>query len=132
MIVDTSALVAIIKGEQDAAAFEDALVDVDRADIGAPTLVEARLALTSLGQRGQTALDRLLEVFEIGVLPFDETHAARAHEAHVLYGRGSGHRARLNLGDCLSYALASVERRPLLFKGDDFPHTDIESALSGS
>lgn len=129
MIVDASALVAIVKGESDAEDLEAALAAAPRVHIGAPTLLEARMALTSMGARGSASLSRALEIAQVGVIAFDERHAARAHEAHQLYGRGSGHRARLNYGDCMAYAIASVERRPLLFKGDDFVHTDIESAL---
>lgn len=129
MIVDASALIAIVKGEEDAALFEDALAEADRVAIGAPTLVEARLVLTSLGERGLAALGRVLEIAGVEVVAFDERHAARAHEAHRLYGRGSGHPARLNYGDCLAYAVASVEQRPLLFKGDDFSHTDLTPVI---
>lgn len=129
MIVDSSALVAIVKQEDDSAAYVDALRDAARVSVGAPTLVETRLVLSVLGPLGDAAVDRLLRAFGIDVVSFSDEHAARAHEAHRLYGRGSGHAARLNYGDCLAYAVASVERRPLLFKGDDFSRTDITPAI---
>jgi len=130
MIVDASALVAIVNQEPDARRYEDALGAADRPMVAAPTLLETRMALTRLGAVGQAALARVLDTYEIGVLPFDDSHAERAHQAHQLYGRGSGHRAKLNFGDCMAYAMASVERRPLLYKGDDFGHTDVRSALA--
>lgn len=129
MIIDSSALVAMVKGEADASLMHEALLGAARRDVSAPTLVETRMALTALGAYGQAALQRILDIHQIGVLAFGELHAMRAHEAHQIYGRGSGHRARLNYGDCLAYAVATVEQRPLLFKGDDFPYTDVESAL---
>ncbi|BBH18118.1 ribonuclease VapC [Nocardioides baekrokdamisoli] len=129
MIVDASALVCIIKGEPERAAILEVLLSAERADTGAPTLVETRLALRSLGLLGQASLNRLLDALQIGVVPFGAEHAERADEAHQLYGRGSGHPAGLNYGDCMAYAVASVEGRRLLFKGNDFIHIDIESAL---
>ena len=73
-------------------------------------------------------LDDLIDNFKIVVEPFTAEQAEIARQAYRDYGKGSGHRAQLNFGDCFSYALARVKREPLLFKGDDFVHTDVRSA----
>lgn len=86
-----------------------------------------------LDRRGdQQALSRFkdfMERYEVRVEPFTAEHATLARQAWRDYGRGSGHPARLNFGDCLAYGFAKGEREKLLFKGDDFTHTDIEPAL---
>ena len=74
-------------------------------------------------------LDDLIDNFKIVVEPFTAEQAQIARQAYRDYGKGSGHRAQLNFGDCFSYALARVKREPLLFKGDDFVHTDVRPAL---
>ena len=73
--------------------------------------------------------DRTVAVLEIELVPVTAEHAALARAAYRDFGRGSGHRARLNLGDCFAYALAVERNEPLLYKGDDFGHTDVRSAL---
>lgn len=74
-------------------------------------------------------LDDLIDNFKIVVEPFTPEQAQIARQAYRDYGKGSGHRAQLNFGDCFSYALARVKREPLLFKGDDFVHTDVRPAV---
>ena len=74
-------------------------------------------------------LDELLALYAVRVEPFTAEHAALARAAYRDYGRGSGHPAKLNLGDCSSYALARATGEPLLFKGDDFSETDLVAAL---
>ena len=78
---------------------------------------------------GSRALDDLIEELEIEVVPFTADHARIAREAYRDYGKGSGHPAKLNFGDCFAYALARERGEPLLFKGDDFAQTDVVSAL---
>jgi ribonuclease VapC len=74
-------------------------------------------------------IDELMEEFEIAIEPFSAEQARIARHAYRDYGRGSGHKANLNFGDCFAYALARVKREPLLYRGDDFVHTDIRSAM---
>ncbi|WP_163542465.1 type II toxin-antitoxin system VapC family toxin [Occultella kanbiaonis] len=130
MIVDTSALIAILVGEPAARTFARALAESE-VKISAATLVEARAVVTSkLGPTHLRQLDALLRETQVLVVPFDEQQAAVAGDAYRDFGRGSGHPARLNLGDCFSYALAATTGEPLLFKGRDFNHTDLRSAVT--
>ena len=76
-------------------------------------------------------VDRLLDAYDIEIEPLDANQARVAGQAYRDYGRGSGHPARLNLGDTFSYALAAVTGEPLLYRGDDFSHTDLRPAISG-
>lgn len=129
MIVDTSALVSILKQED---GFDRVLRALLRGEarISAPTLVETRIVVGSyLGAPGRRRLEALLSQAEVEVVPFDPIHAAAAAAAYQDFGKGTGHPARLNLADVFSYALASVEDERLLYVGDDFSHTDIRSAL---
>jgi ribonuclease VapC len=130
MIVDSSAVIAILANEPEAAAFSDALQTARRVAMAAPTLVELYVvADRARDPRARSALDDLLRTMDPEVEAFTAEHAAIARQAHRNFGRGSGHPARLNLGDCFSYALAKATGEPLLYKGDDFGHTDIRSAL---
>lgn len=107
------------------------LVRHERALISTPTVVEARLVVH--GRRGQRAvvlLDDLLRLRSFEIVPPGEAEATAAYAAFVAYGKGSGHPAGLNYGDLFSYALAKVRGLPLLYKGNDFSETDIESAAS--
>ena len=129
-IVDTSALVAILKEEPDADLFTRALAIADSALMSAANFVEVAMVID--GRRDAVAshqLDNLITYTRIGIEPVDEAQARVARQAFRDYGKGSGHPAGLNFGDCFSYALASVTGQPLLFKGDDFGHTDIKSAV---
>lgn len=131
MIVDSSAIIAILEGEPDAPALSEALEAATQARIAAPTLVELFIvADRATSPRARSALDDLLRAADLQVEPFTAEHAAIARQAHRDYGRGTGHPARLNMGDCFSYALAKTTREPLLYTGQDFVHTDIRSALS--
>lgn len=125
MIVDSSALVAMLRDEDDAVEFATAIEAAETVLVSAATLVETSLVI---GPRAQTRLDRLLAEASVTVAPFDAEQATVARTAHLRYGRGSGSKARLNLGDCFSYALAKSTGLPLLFKGNDFTHTDLEPA----
>lgn len=130
MIVDTSAVVAIAFRESDALQYAQALTNAPSVRMGAPTYVEAAVVIAR--QRGMEAiadLDELLQKAGVGIVAFHHAHALAARRAYERYGRGSGHPARLNYGDCLAYAVAEVEDEPLLYKGNDFSHTNVRSAL---
>jgi ribonuclease VapC len=127
VIVDTSAIVAIVNGEPEAMAFERILSQAPVVRISAATLVELAIVTDRLHDPIPVGLvDRLLEDLGLVVEPLTERQARIAREAHRRYGRGTGHAARLNTGDCFSYALARDLDEPLLFKGSDFLLTDIE------
>jgi ribonuclease VapC len=126
MIVDTSALIAILRQEEDAARFAAALESTSASRVSAATLVETGVVA---GQARTEDLRELVRSGAIETIPFDAEHCRAALDGHRRFGKGSGSPARLNLGDCFSYALAKVTGEPLLFKGDDFRHTDVEPAL---
>ncbi|SEP61167.1 type II toxin-antitoxin system VapC family toxin [Microlunatus flavus] len=132
MIVDTSAVVALLLEEQGATRVRSALTGLDggaRA-MSASSYVELGVVID---RRRKPALSRkvdaLVSGLDIEVVPFDAEQARVARQAYRDFGRGSGHPARLNFGDCFSYALASVRREPLLFVGGGFGHTDVRSVL---
>lgn len=130
MIVDTSALVAIYLGESGFEELVDTLLTADSVEIAAPSLVELYAVLDRRSSpEGRRRLDALLEMVGVRVAPFTEKHARLTREAYRDFGRGSEHPARLNLGDCFSYALASERDSTLLFVGDDFSQTDVRPAL---
>ena len=131
MIVDTSAVIAILRNEQDAMSYAKAIADASIRRISAANYVE--IAAVIDGSRDPVAsrrLDDLLREARFVIEPVTESQARIAREAYRDFGRGSGHAARLNLGDCFAYALAKVLDEPLLFKGDNFIHTDVASALT--
>lgn len=130
MIIDTSALIALLHDESSAAAI-DAVTDVApwRA-ISAATLFEAAIVADGTSDPVRSArFDGLVAGLDIEVVPVTAAHAALARQAYRDYGKGSGHPARLNFGDCFSYALAKERGEPLLYVGDDFAQTDIAPAL---
>lgn len=133
MIVDTSALVAILRDEPDAKTFATAIAGADRRRLSTANYVETAIVID--GSRNPIAsrhFDDLLREAEIVIEPVTEEQARIAREAYRDFGRGSGHPAGLNFGDCFAYALAKALREPLLFKGDDFVHTGIAgSTLEG-
>jgi ribonuclease VapC len=129
IVIDTSALIAIINAEKDAAAFTG-IIGVTGSIVSTATLFEAHCVVTrSAGTIDPRRFQILLDRLELTVVPFDGAQLEAARQAYALYGRGSRHRADLNMGDCFAYALAKTRGLPLLFKGDDFIHTDIEPAL---
>lgn len=129
MIVDTSAIVAIVVGEAHCEDLADVLFESSAPKMSAPTAVEVNAVLTRrLRPEDQRRVERLLDIWGIAFVPFDAEQAGIASRAYRDFGRGSGHPARLNLGDCFSYALAAVTGEPLLYVGDDFSHTDIAAA----
>jgi ribonuclease VapC len=130
MIVDSSALIAILRAEADASAYTEAIERAEACRISAATLLETAIVVD--GSRDpilSRRLDDLLIEAAIGIEPFTEAQAHIARQAYRDYGRGSGHPARLNFGDCFAYALARTTGEALLFKGEDFRHTDIAPAL---
>lgn len=131
MIVDASAIVAILKREPEGTAFSALLEKEEDVKISAATYFEASIVVDGLKQPAiSRALDDLIERSRIEIVPVTPEQAQIARQAYRDYGRGSGHRANLNFGDCFSYALARSKREPILFKGDDFVHTDLRSAGS--
>jgi ribonuclease VapC len=130
VIVDSSALVAILRDEPDAAVYTAAIEDVSNCRISAATFLETAIVIDS-GRNPIVSrrLDDLLREALIGIEPVSEEQARIARQAYRDYGRGSGHPARLNFGDCFAYALARATGEPLLFKGEEFRHTDIASAV---
>lgn len=128
MILDSSVIVAIVLREP---GFEGLVRKIARAQavgVGAPTLAEAGLVLTSrLGRDARGLLQGLLREWGAVTVTFGEEHWQGAVAAYARYGRGR-HRARLNFGDCLAYAVAKLAREPLLCTGGDFPRTDLDIA----
>jgi ribonuclease VapC len=125
IVLDTSVLVGIIKSEQESENLFD-LLDVEECAIGAPTLVETRLwCSTNLPARTSQWLEGFINEPRILVVPFSREMADVASRAFASFGRGSGHPAKLNFGDCMAYAVSAVMRAPLLFKGGDFGWTDV-------
>lgn len=130
MIADTSAIVAVLTEEDDAALYAEAIASADVRRLSAASYLECGIVLDS--QRDPVisrALDELLEEADFVVVPVTERQARLARRAYADFGKGGGHPAGLNFGDCLSYALAVDLREPLLWKGDDFGHTGVSSAL---
>ncbi|TPL09579.1 type II toxin-antitoxin system VapC family toxin [Mesorhizobium sp. B2-4-14] len=129
MIVDSSALVAVLRAEPSHDQFVRAITNAGRRLIAAPTLLETTMVLVG-GRQDEIAdrLDAFLSAASIDTIPFTADHAAVARQAFLRYGKGR-HPAALNFGDCIAYAAARLEAMPLLFKGNDFRLTDIEPAI---
>jgi ribonuclease VapC len=128
--VDTSAIIAIVQSEPETASFVRCMEEAESVCLSAVSLQEALMVLA--GRRGDTAawvpLERMLRDLEFEIVVHDAELARIAGHAFLRFGKGR-HPARLNCGDCASYALAKKRRIPLLFKGGDFAHTDIVPAL---
>ena len=125
IVLDSSVLVGIIKGEADAEQLLDVLANEECA-IGAPTLVETRAWCSiNLAARSSSWLDDFFDSGRNPIIPFSRQMADEASRAFDRFGRARGHPARLNFGDCLAYAVSAVMRAPLLFKGGDFGMTDV-------
>lgn len=130
MIVDTSAIVAIALDEPQRNRLVDVLLDAVEPKISAATIVEIGAVLVRrLAPEDFRRIERLIDQLGVQTVPFDSEQAASATRAYREFGRGSGHPAGLNLGDCYSYALADVTGEPLLYVGDDFSHTDVVAAV---
>jgi ribonuclease VapC len=130
VIVDTSALIAILREEPEAPACAKAIEDASRRRISAANFVEAAIVIdASRDPVASRRFEDLVREAQLVVEPVTEAQARIARDAYRDFGKGSGHPARLNFGDCFAYALARATGEPLLFKGDDFVHTDIAPAL---
>lgn len=130
MIADTSAIIAILRDEADADRYARAIARAQTRRLSAASYLECGIVLDS--QRDpiiSRALDEFLDEAGFVVEPVTERQARLARQAYIDFGKGSGHPASLNFGDCLSYALATDLREPLLWKGDNFGHTGIHSAV---
>lgn len=125
MILDSSAVVAMLLREPDSDRLLDQVAQAPQVRIGAPTVVKTGVVLVAkLGVTGRTLLARFLQEVDAETVPFSEEHWPVAVRAYDRFGKGR-HPAGLNLGDCLTYAVAAVAREPLLCIGDDFARTDL-------
>jgi ribonuclease VapC len=130
MIVDTSALIALLKNEPEAQLFSNAMQEAKVVRISTATYLEACIVVDRYENPVLTArLEEILENPGMVVEPVSLEQARIARAAYRDYGRGSGHAANLNFGHCFSYALARTLREPLLFKGSDFLQTDLRPAV---
>lgn len=126
MVIDTSALLAILFQEPEAERIAHALVTAGRRLVSAATVLETGIVvLARHGDDGVRDLDILAAKLRFEVAPVTEQQAMIARRAYRQFGKGRGHPSGLNYGDCFAYALAKASDQPLLFKGDDFVHTDL-------
>jgi ribonuclease VapC len=125
IVVDTSALIAILRREPEGAACRAALAAADSVVMSAASFAEALIVAHRRGM-GDDLLE-LLDLYAIRIVPLDAAGARRVGEAHVRWGRGAG-TAGLNMGDCFAYAAATALGAPLLYVGDDFARTDVRAA----
>lgn len=128
MVIDTSAVLAILQNEPERRAFNELIEKAPTRSMSVPSWVEASMVLQSrFGAEGMRDLDRLVETARIEIVPVDQEQGEEAREAFRRFGKGR-HAAGLNFGDCFSYGLAKSLGQPLLFKGNDFTETDIQAA----
>lgn len=127
LVVDTSAVVAIIALETEAKVFTDTMASATRRIMSSVNVLEARLVLSFAKGMPLETLPDFMARERIDIITFDEALAGLAFEAYRRFGKGR-HPAKLNMGDCAAYALAKSRGWPLLFKGDDFTQTDVERA----
>lgn len=129
MVIDSSALAAILLGEAEAEAFTRSIRLTETRLLSAAGLVELALVIESRkGDQGRKELDLYVDQARLDIVPFDQVQAEHARHGWRRFGKGR-HPAALNLGDCYAYALAKATGEPLLFKGNDFHLTDIEPAI---
>ncbi len=132
MILDTSAIIAILRAEPEASVCADAIESAGVRRLSAASYVEVGAVIDrAVDAIASRRVDELLATAGIAIEPVTAGQARIAREAYRDFGKGSGHPAGLNFGDCFSYALAKVMGETLLFKGEDFQHTDVASALTG-
>ena len=131
MVIDTSALVAMLSDEPEAQRFETAVEAAHVRLMSTASYLETAIVIeTRFGESGGRELDLWLHRAAVDLVGVDSDQADAARVAYRMYGKGR-HRAGLNYGDCFSYALAKVSGQPLLFNGDDFARTDIHGVLAG-
>jgi ribonuclease VapC len=129
MVLDTSAVLAILLGEPEAPSMLAAIHDAEGLVIGAPTFLEAAAVMRARkGSGGEIALDALMERLGVEIQDFSADALRLARLGYARYVKGVGDPAVLNFGDCFSYGTAMALRSPLLFKGSDFSSTDVEVA----
>jgi ribonuclease VapC len=129
MVLDTSAILAILLNEPEIEAFSAAIEQDSVRLLSAASLVEAAMVVESrYGEKGGRELDLLLQTVGVEIVSLDTLQADMARHAFRTFGKGR-HAAALNFGDCFSYALSQVSGEPLLFKGDDFSRTDIRPVV---
>jgi ribonuclease VapC len=126
MILDSSAVAAVCLGEPTAEVFSLALETTDQIRMSAATYLEAAVVLD---RRAPGTFDRFVTGLGIEIVAVDQAQADIARDAYRLFGRGSGHPAGLNFGDCFAYALAAATGEALLYQGEDFSHTDVTPAV---
>jgi ribonuclease VapC len=130
MIIDTSAIIAILRDEKDATSYARAIADATDRRVSAVNFVESAVVIDASGDPIATRrFDDFMKEANISVESVTENQAQIARFAYRDFGKGSGHPAKLNFGDCFAYALAKTLGEPLLFKGGYFAHTDIVSVL---
>jgi ribonuclease VapC len=128
--IDSSAIIEILLSDADHEIFAQALAHHEEKFIGAATMLESiQVAVGKLGNGGRDGVELLIVESDISVVGFDVQQLGHAIDAFMRFGKGRNHPAKLNFGDCMSYALAKSLDAPLLYKGDDFAQTDIRSAL---
>jgi ribonuclease VapC len=131
VIVDSSVLIAILTGEPDAEEFNDVLSGAAKPVLSVANYLEAAIVLDRHRSPGPgEKLDRYLAAATVELAEVTASQVRIARSAYRNFGKGSGHLAGLNFGDCFAYALSIERDEPLLYKGDDFKHTDVRSALS--
>jgi len=129
VIIDSSAVIAILFDEPEAPAFLSQIAVAEVCRLSSASLVEIGIVLRrDAAAPRRAAFDEMLRLFSIKIEPVTEEQAYLALDAYDRFGKGTGHAAGLNYGDCFSYALAKQSGEPLLFKGNDFTHTDLEAA----
>ncbi len=126
MIVDTSAIIAIFMNEPEGERFLNCILSADKPMMSTASYLEICLIVDrAVNDIGRSAFDDFFSALHLAIIPVTLTQTHLARRAYQLYGKGSGQMAKLNFGDCFSYALAKETGQPLLFKGNDFLHTDI-------
>jgi ribonuclease VapC len=131
MIIDTSAIIAILRDESDAASYARVIADATDRRVNAVNFVESAVVIdASRDPIATRRFDDFIREANLSIEPVTASQAQIARDAYRDFGKGSRHPAKLNFGDCFAYALAKESGEPLLFKGGDFTHTDIVSALS--
>ena len=125
MILDTSAILAVLLREAEAEIFVKLIGNAQKVGVAGPSVVEAGVVLGSRLGFKSPLLRYFLHEAEVSIIPFGEPHWSVAVAAYATYGKGR-HPASLNYGDCLSYAAAKLTQQPLLYKGNDFNQTDLE------
>jgi ribonuclease VapC len=127
IVVDTSAVIAVLCSEDDSDAVLNVLLDRKKIYMSVASVLEASIVCRAR-YGTDSELDALLQTIAVSVESVDLQQLTHARLAYARYGKGRGHQAQLNFGDCFSYALAKALGMPLLFKGNDFGHTDVVNA----